>query len=101
MRRRPTSHLFPYTTLFRSNQARKVRLEKPNAGPVSSGGDRKVSIRAHVAHGPSKPTGERSNTRRPRIARDRKSTRLNSSHLGISYAVFCLKKKNLHKKETA
>ena len=52
-----------------SNQARNVRLEKPNAGPVSSGGERSVSMRAQVAHGPSKPAGERSNTLKARIAR--------------------------------
>src|SRR5262245_64681178 len=69
IRRPPRSTLFPYTTLFRS------------PGPRC----------------PARPTG-----RRPpgtRATSDRKSTRLNSSHLGISYAVFCLKKKK-KKKQT-
>src|SRR5882762_2113331 len=52
-----------------SNQARKVRLENPNDGPLSSGGERKVSMRAKVAHGPSKPAGERSNIFSERTAR--------------------------------
>src|SRR5258705_13908459 len=76
IRRPPRSTLFPYTTLFRSNR-------------IQSFGDGCVErrwIRQRNAH-----AGRR---RRERYAADRKSTRLNSSHLGISYAVFCLKKKN-------
>src|SRR5256886_8115224 len=75
IRRPPRSTLFPYTTLFRS-RARAARAE-PHAG---------VAGRRGVAGG-------------ERRAQDRKSTRLNSSHSQISYAVFCLKKKkkfNLH-----
>src|SRR5262245_64599574 len=84
----PSSTLFPYTTLFRS-----LGL----AGGLSDHGTRGVlhepcareTDRAHVA---------------VRVAedlerRDRKSTRLNSSHLGISYAVFCLKKKKKKKNQ--
>src|SRR4051794_41257749 len=68
IRRPPRSTLFPYTTLFRSG----VR-----AGPLECAGDAEVD---HL-----------------RAARlDRKSTRLNSSHPSISYAVFCLKKKKTH-----
>src|SRR6266550_6669948 len=66
IRRPPRSTLFPYTTLFRSRRCRAV--------PVRRG------------EGPSE--------RVPRHRRDRKSTRLNSSHGYNSYAVFCLKKKN-------
>src|ERR1039458_5847145 len=67
MRRPPRSTLFPYTTLFRSRIARERAPFRVGAiGDVDGAGGR---------------TG------------DRKSTRLNSSHLGISYAVFCLKKK--------
>src|SRR5258705_7364753 len=66
IRRPPRSTLFPYTTLFRSQHHRPVH------------GNTAQSV------------GDRGDDRR--IA-DRKSTRLNSSHLGISYAVFCLKKK--------
>src|SRR5438045_7148195 len=70
IRRTPFSTLLPYTTLFRS-----VTCERPIQGGLNSG---------------LKATSISS---RRLTARDRKSTRLNSSHLGISYAVFCLKKK--------
>src|SRR5438045_6938589 len=73
IRRPPRSTLFPYTTLFRSA-----------AGlPAAALGD------APADHRPE----------RARRLGDRKSTRLNSSHLGISYAVFCLKKKKKIKKK--
>src|SRR5438552_15529913 len=74
----PVSPLFPYTTLFRSDRS---------AGDVS----RRGAGRRGVDRG---PRGPRSTPRRP----DRKSTRLNSSHQIISYAVFCLKKKKKKKK---
>src|SRR5436190_11864138 len=68
MRRPPRSTLFPYTTLFRSRPARRrPRGEHRGAAPRGLGG--------------------------PAQRGDRKSTRLNSSHTVISYAVFCLKKK--------
>src|SRR5205807_10127208 len=73
IRRPPRSTLFPYTTLFRSPAA-AGRLRPRCAGP------------------PDRPCAQ-SELRRVVSARDRKSTRLNSSHLVISYAVFCLKKK--------
>src|SRR5436853_4859252 len=73
-RRPPRSTLFPYTTLFRS-----ATLKAPCTFEARCGRDRPICC--SVAR-----------TRR-RAAEDRKSTRLNSSHLGISYAVFCLKKK--------
>src|SRR5947199_5701813 len=75
IRRPPRSTLFPYTTLFRS-------------------GDGVRAAPARAAQGD--PPREPGTAAQPRLsvrARDRKSTRLNSSHLGISYAVFCLKKK--------
>src|SRR5256885_13174522 len=68
IRRPPRSTLFPYTTLFRSHAARRLRAE---GAAVSA----RQSAAGHQA------------------GKDRKSTRLNSSHLVISYAVFCLKKK--------
>src|SRR2546422_10132457 len=74
IRRPPRSTLFPYTTLFRSLDA--DLLDRARA-------DRPVLALAPVAP-----------RRRAGLARDRKSTRLNSSHGYISYAVFCLKKKN-------
>src|SRR5205085_8480499 len=69
LRRPPISTLFPYTTLFRS--------VRPATGPRGAGERRPA----------------RSGAGRARRASDRKSTRLNSSHSQISYAVFCLKKK--------
>src|SRR3712207_8826675 len=76
IRRPPRSTLFPYTTLFRS----------------SSKGRRK---RAQTRYWTSSPAPPRSSARYAVLewVRDRKSTRLNSSHANISYAVFCLKKK--------
>src|SRR5205807_9198082 len=81
----PLSTLFPYTTLFRSfrgHRHRRLRAQHPHAGQGAGhpGGDRARPLPRHRARGQE---GE-----------DRKSTRLNSSHLVISYAVFCLKKKN-------
>src|SRR3712207_8014824 len=93
IRRPPRSTLFPYTTLFRSaceahqvalltalrqpqvreSVAEKARVQARQAGLVRSALD-------HVGH--------------PALGQDRKSTRLNSSHANISYAVFCLKKNN-------
>src|SRR5258707_8867351 len=81
IRRPPRSTLFPYTTLFRS-----VRIEGPQLVevfgtlPRDRGRARKI-------------IGSQGNYMAYRGARDRKSTRLNSSHANISYAVFCLKKK--------
>src|SRR5256885_8140372 len=87
IRRPPRSTLFPYTTLFRSG----VR------GPLSPGGDHVTDAGAQhdlvrsVELAP--PQGGRARPRTHLARRsDRKSTRLNSSHLVISYAVFCLKK---------
>src|SRR5437899_4058025 len=85
IRRPPRSTLFPYTTLFRSH-VRYLRRSRPACG-LAPGGHRR--IRARFLNG---------GRWRVRICRDRKSTRLNSSHLGISYAVFCLKKKKKKKK---
>src|SRR5262245_66536316 len=76
--RPPRSTLFPYTTLFRSDW-------RPDRGELR---DR---LRCQDRRVPD--AGARSRQRR-----DRKSTRLNSSHLGISYAVFCLKKKKKNNK---
>src|SRR5437588_8396687 len=66
----PRSTLFPYTTLFRSHVERRRGAEREAA---------LAFIELHRAH--------------PQVEQDRKSTRLNSSHTVISYAVFCLKKK--------
>src|SRR5437764_11909086 len=85
IRRPPRSTLFPYTTLFRSRGA-GVGLTTARSPGVSS---RRRGSRP-VCSG---------DARRPSCGRDRKSTRLNSSHRCISYAVFCLKKKKKKKKQ--
>src|SRR3712207_8853984 len=86
IRRPPRSTLFPYTTLFRS----------PGGVPVRCPGRRLPESRGGVrAAGPG-GDGVRRGGAHHRPAVDRKSTRLNSSHANISYAVFCLKKKNKH-----
>src|SRR5256885_5888676 len=79
IRRPPRSTLFPYTTLFRSDCAESQRTHKQF---LAGGG-----VRLYLSGGISLLR------QIPFSARDRKSTRLNSSHLVISYAVFCLKKK--------
>src|SRR5256885_3047438 len=90
IRRPPRSTLFPYTTLFRSNgdgalrkqraelRAQRRQLRKAKADPVRRTECQVELARVNLALAEAK---------------DRKSTRLNSSHLVISYAVFCLKKK--------
>src|SRR5256885_12102175 len=85
IRRPPRSTLFPYTTLFRSNEKR---------GAVR--GIRQYAVNAEDLAQPACQGWRGRCQWLPRARRDRKSTRLNSSHLVISYAVFCLKKKKLH-----
>src|SRR3712207_8800102 len=80
IRRPPRSTLFPYTTLFRSPRVH-------DAEPWSSLDIRQAS---HATATAQHPGGSA-------VAVDRKSTRLNSSHANISYAVFCLKKKNANR----
>src|SRR3712207_8430756 len=91
IRRPPRSTLFPYTTLFRSLHAplrgaergspRRVRGRCRRGAAVQPAFVREASL-LHRGHADARGT-----------AQDRKSTRLNSSHANISYAVFCLKKK--------
>src|SRR5947207_6350488 len=83
IRRPPRSTLFPYTTLFRSRRGGRRPARHPERGPAIAARGRRVPARVR-------------RTRRG----DRKSTRLNSSHTVISYAVFCLKKKKNRKKKT-
>src|SRR2546427_3113099 len=95
IRRPPRSTLFPYTTLFRS------RGEKRNA--AENGQFRQSLGAAKPADGWLDRRADIVSRPRPDVAkgdeqRDRKSTRLNSSHSQISYAVFCLKKKKTTKK---
>src|SRR5256885_5103901 len=85
IRRPPRSTLFPYTTLFRSR-----RPPRPRGRPV-----RRHPLADQLVGGPAgRGQGGQADP-------DRKSTRLNSSHLVISYAVFCLKKKNNTKRPRA
>src|SRR5258705_5558394 len=94
IRRPPRSTLFPYTTLFRSpprfacehchQRKQQCPLTAPrrlaySQGQLLDGGESSMDVKSVDLGG--------------RVSLDRKSTRLNSSHLGISYAVFCLKKK--------
>src|SRR5256885_8386622 len=97
IRRPPRSTLFPYTTLFRSRAARAARRDF--RGPRVSSLVRPVELLD--AQMDRRPGYRGEGPRGPRAPRrsDRKSTRLNSSHLVISYAVFCLKKKTLHLSE--
>src|SRR3712207_7664434 len=96
IRRPPRSTLFPYTTLFRSGQvviaaqgaASDEPLERAILEAAAGGATVDRLLKLEAAHRYRKPLEEQ----------DRKSTRLNSSHANISYAVFCLKKKK--KKQT-
>src|SRR5438874_10715593 len=97
-RRPPRSTLFPYTTLFRSGR-------EPLAGPLPAG-EEALAVRSVLDQEGGRAAElapDREALQQPRQQhqdrrrdsdRDRKSTRLNSSHVEISYAVFCLKKKN-------
>src|SRR3712207_7329552 len=99
IRRPPRSTLFPYTTLFRSERRAALfvntRRDQPNglaaalgcdlteAGTIVTDADGRTNVAGLYAAGDAATAH----------SRDRKSTRLNSSHANISYAVFCLKKK--------
>src|SRR5690242_21139741 len=93
-RRPPSPTLFPYTTLFRSpvgpvgEGRRGVRARRVHGAGQRRGGGGHRAGRPGDSHG--RPGDEHGR-------RDRKSTRLNSSHMSISYAVFCLKKKKKKK----
>src|SRR5258705_13712760 len=97
IRRPPRSTLFPYTTLFRSQT--RADVLRGEYGRYRANNDL-LSYHLDIRVDPAKQFLSGKNTIRfrmlrddTRMSRDRKSTRLNSSHLGISYAVFCLKKK--------
>src|SRR5437588_7887618 len=98
LRRPPRPTLFPYTTLFRSSISRgpdgcltlagAAELRPRRNCEISSAHNRGARLARKRA-----PIGEREKRLPPYVRIDRKSTRLNSSHTVISYAVFCLKKK--------
>src|SRR3712207_7350072 len=85
IRRPPRSTLFPYTTLFRSDRGQVRRVGGQEHQPATGALDQRPHplgfVRTDVVH---------------HHDLDRKSTRLNSSHANISYAVFCLKKKKIY-----
>src|SRR3712207_7777830 len=89
IRRPPRSTLFPYTTLFRSvcrpRQVGKCRSIRPDRFDIARGEHRRERL--------GTATGLKRKEPLDVVVEDRKSTRLNSSHANISYAVFCLKKK--------
>src|SRR3712207_6979825 len=95
IRRPPRSTLFPYTTLFRSLAVLGARPAREHRGPRARLRRPAPRARAEVLHVRRRDLVAVGLRRRdaPAGARDRKSTRLNSSHANISYAVFCLKKK--------
>src|SRR3712207_7244677 len=99
IRRPPISTLFPYTTLFRSSSDHQdacgsasgagfLREQSPDEPIVRAGGHVQRRRREQPVDGAHQSAG------------DRKSTRLNSSHANISYAVFCLKKKKISESPT-
>src|SRR5688572_32585389 len=99
IRRPPRSTLFPYTTLFRSPGDPPGDEVAMPAGIFGQRVDREVGALVQRLRPERAEEGVVDRDRR-RLVRDRKSTRLNSSHSQISYAVFCLKKKK-QKKEQA
>src|SRR3712207_8088334 len=98
IRRPPRSTLFPYTTLFRSHRNGATdrqpdeasHVEQPDEPPELAMGPLPPVDALEVLHAHARVE--------QLVLGDRKSTRLNSSHANISYAVFCLKKKNTHKR---
>src|SRR5436853_5947052 len=92
LRRPPRSTLFPYTTLFRSIRKLVVDRDAKSLEDTRRGIDAARPPRLDAGNETAKVVG-RLERHLDTATEDRKSTRLNSSHLGISYAVFCLKKK--------
>src|SRR3712207_6939485 len=89
IRRPPRSTLFPYTTLFRSQGPSLLLPAEPFAATLVG-----RAVRARIPLHVERPLAVDAGLLQVPGAQDRKSTRLNSSHANISYAVFCLKKKN-------
>src|SRR2546427_2321691 len=94
IRRPPRSTLFPYTTLFRSHQRDQGFLHRLDQQRMDVG----PRPQLHAAHEIAKLRADEF-LQSQIVMEDRKSTRLNSSHSQISYAVFCLKKKKKKKTE--
>src|SRR2546430_12593676 len=101
LRRPPRSTLFPYTPLFRSGSSPASRsgpCRRTSRHTTGSPGGHLLEERGLDGHSVHQPLHR---TRVPDDVVDRKSTRLNSSHSQISYAVFCLKKKQNHSQTLA
>src|SRR2546426_7201195 len=94
IRRPPRSTLFPYTTLFRSRSRQRTARGHRLVVPVVD-----LHVRRQTPREIAEAAGAPAQTQMGHC-RDRKSTRLNSSHLVISYAVFCLKKKKRTPRDT-
>src|SRR5690349_23482823 len=92
IRRPPRSTLFPYTTLFRSTGTKGLSLSLPKFKQIAQQSRALESVAVYYTREMSLATPHEPEA----IRGDRKSTRLNSSHVEISYAVFCLKKKKKH-----
>src|SRR5690349_23168804 len=88
IRRPPRSTLFPYTTLFRSRR----RADQLSRRPSNPSPEMRERVTGAIVHAHDRPL-RGAEPARAHEQLDRKSTRLNSSHVEISYAVFCLKKK--------
>src|SRR5690242_21323829 len=92
IRRPPRPTLFPYTTLFRSGTVPGLQDQRQEA--LHRQAESQLDAPWADPFDPAECPHHRPAARRARLLLDRKSTRLNSSHMSISYAVFCLKKKN-------
>src|SRR3712207_8234578 len=92
IRRPPRSTLFPYTTLFRSNSNLEPADRERHSPSRRASSDGRHGV---LRHGALRRAGVRRRRSHCLHRQDRKSTRLNSSHANISYAVFCLKKKKI------
>src|SRR3712207_8369354 len=100
IRRPPRSTLFPYTTLFRS-PGEMMMSDTVSAAAIATSQDERIRQRAYEIWEREGRTGNpEDHWFRAERELDRKSTRLNSSHANISYAVFCLKKKKNRLQET-
>src|SRR3712207_7761925 len=95
IRRPPRSTLFPYTTLFRSRlvDGRYVPVDDRPGDAAPGGAPAPAPVAPHLRPTLARLATDGERTTDELLAADRKSTRLNSSHANISYAVFCLKKK--------
>src|SRR3712207_8615762 len=101
IRRPPRSTLFPYTTLFRSQKLGiEMKKRETNIETRSKRESRQAAAKTPISNPPTTPMTVLASAS-SRVAGDRKSTRLNSSHANISYAVFCLKKKHQQHRQSS